>query len=154
MNKKNNKGFSLIELIVVVAIMAVLVGVLAPTYLKYVENSRIQKDVSAVGEVVNAVKVAMADEKVNTATTAEKFVVTGGTKLTFSASSDKKLEKELASIVKEIDLTSNAFKEKSVTISVSNTSGDVTIEVTTTATDSAALEALGKLNEYKAVSGE
>ena len=32
----NNKGFSLVELIIVVAIMAVLIGVLAPTYLKYV----------------------------------------------------------------------------------------------------------------------
>ena len=37
---KNNKGFSLVELIVVVAIMAVLVGVLAPAYLRYVEKTR------------------------------------------------------------------------------------------------------------------
>ena len=29
--KMNNKGFSLVELIVVIAMMAVLIGVLAPT---------------------------------------------------------------------------------------------------------------------------
>lgn len=38
--KLNNKGFSLVELIIVIAIMAVLIGVLAPQYLKYVERSR------------------------------------------------------------------------------------------------------------------
>ena len=37
--QKNNKGFSLVELIVVIAIMAVLVGVLAPQLMKYVEKS-------------------------------------------------------------------------------------------------------------------
>ena len=63
MNKKNNKGFSLVELIVVVAIMAVLVGVLAPAYLKYVENSREKKDLNNLEEVRHAVEVVLADEE-------------------------------------------------------------------------------------------
>ena len=43
-----NKGFSLVELIIVVAIMAVLIGVLAPQYLRYVEKTRLQRDAMVV----------------------------------------------------------------------------------------------------------
>ena len=38
--KINNKGVSLIELIIAIAIMSVLTGVVAPQYLKYVERSK------------------------------------------------------------------------------------------------------------------
>jgi type IV pilus assembly protein PilA len=61
---KNNKGFSLVELIVVIAIMAVLMAVLAPALLRYVEKSRIQKDESAASEVENAVEIAMSDNDI------------------------------------------------------------------------------------------
>ncbi len=59
--KKNNKGFSLVELIIVIAIMAVLIGVLAPQYLKYVNNSKISTDATNAQEVATAVNVAIAD---------------------------------------------------------------------------------------------
>jgi prepilin-type N-terminal cleavage/methylation domain-containing protein len=59
-----NKGFSLVELIVVIAIMAVLVAVLAPSLLQYVERSRAQKDDSAMGEVANAIMLALSDQDV------------------------------------------------------------------------------------------
>ena len=59
-----NKGFSLVELIVVIAIMAVMTSVLAPSLLGYVEQSRMAKDDSAMGEVNNAIKLALADQNV------------------------------------------------------------------------------------------
>ena len=59
MNK--NKGFSLVELIVVVAIMAVLVGILAPAYLSYVEKTRRGADEDMAEEVRHSVEVAAAE---------------------------------------------------------------------------------------------
>ena len=38
--KKDNKGFTLVELVIVVAILAILGGSLAPQYTTYVEKSR------------------------------------------------------------------------------------------------------------------
>ena len=56
----NKKGFSLIEIAIVLAILIVLLGVLAPTLLRYTENSRAQKDNSAMDEVLEAVVLALS----------------------------------------------------------------------------------------------
>lgn len=56
-----NKGFSLVELIIVIAIMAVLVGVLAPQFMRYVERSRESADIQNCQEIISAIQVAVAD---------------------------------------------------------------------------------------------
>lgn len=58
----NNKGFSLVELIIVIAIMAVLIGVLAPQYLKYVKNSKISTDITNAEALATAINVAVSDD--------------------------------------------------------------------------------------------
>lgn len=58
----NNKGFSLVELIIVIAIMAVLMGVLAPQYLKYVKSSKISTDITNAESIATAINVAVADQ--------------------------------------------------------------------------------------------
>ena len=59
--KENNKGFSLVELIVVIAIMVVLIAVLGSTILGYVEKSKYSKDMSALDSINTAVKTFVAD---------------------------------------------------------------------------------------------
>lgn len=60
-----NKGFSLVELIIVLAIMAVLIGVLAPTYLKYVDRTKRTKDCTNLGAILDACEVLAADPDVD-----------------------------------------------------------------------------------------
>ncbi len=80
MKKTNNKGFSLVELIVVIAIMAVLIVVAAPQFLKYVEDSRRAKDVQLASSLHTAYLADIADNNttVITATTVTKAKIDSG----------------------------------------------------------------------------
>lgn len=58
------EGFSLVELIIVIAIMAILIGVVALVVLPYLDSSRESRDRQALAEVTNAFKSAMSNEAV------------------------------------------------------------------------------------------
>lgn len=111
MKKMNNKGFSLVELIIVIAIMAVLMGVLAPQLLRHVETSRLQSDLTAMSEVDSATTIAISSSEniYKTLTAGTTVTIENGEKLT-STNSD--LEAELLkTIPNEMKLTSKSCKE-------------------------------------------
>ena len=62
MKKMNNKGFSLVELIIVIAIMAILAAAIAPALIRYIDKSRKANDVTAAGTIATAVEAALANE--------------------------------------------------------------------------------------------
>lgn len=64
--RKNKKGFSLVELIIVVAIMVALIAVLAPSYIKYVQKSRDSAITTAAEDIYTAIKTYYGDVDTDT----------------------------------------------------------------------------------------
>ena len=65
--RRSNKGFSLVELIIVIAIMAILVGVMAPQLIKYIEKAKVSNDTQIADTLHSAITYALMDPEVNAA---------------------------------------------------------------------------------------
>ncbi|MDD3174366.1 MAG: type II secretion system protein [Herbinix sp.] len=74
----NNKGFSLVELIVVMAIMAILAVTLAPRLTHYVDKARQASDEDAANTIYNTTRLTLADDNLFSAftTNATKIATT------------------------------------------------------------------------------
>ena len=63
-NLKHDKGFSLIELIIVIAIAAILVAIMVPVLIKYIEKTNVSSDIQLADTVRSAFLCAVTDAKV------------------------------------------------------------------------------------------
>ena len=81
--KMNNKGFTLVELIVVLVILAILAAILVPTLMGYIDKARSEKDFST------AQSVRVAAQSIAAEVYAKKGEVTTGTNGTFGEAEKK-----------------------------------------------------------------
>lgn len=126
--KLGNKGFSLVELIVVIAIMAVLVGVLAPTLIRNVEKSRESTDLQNLDSIRQAVITAMSDENVASEyVSGGSFNVTSGASAYASASTHMNSEMS-QTLADGISLKSAAAKGNTVKVTI-DANGKVSVGV-------------------------
>lgn len=129
MKKMNNKGFSLVELIIVIAIMAILVGVLAPQYMKYVEKSRVSTDIQTLESIKSAIQTVVVDPSVDVSGDIELEMTKSGT----GAPSGATLNSTIKTAIEEItgDLTKvKAKSDKCNNAKITYTKSTNTITVT------------------------
>lgn len=138
-SKKENKGFSLVELIIVIAIMAILVGIVGTQVIPYIDKSRNAKDVQKLSGLCTDAMTAYSSNAATLDATSVYTIEIGDSvdvKKGGAADTDTTLKdafEELNGIkkVSDLKLESKAGKDVTkVTITCQNT-GDM-ITVTTT----------------------
>lgn len=72
--QKNNEGFSLIELIIVVVIMAIAIGVMAPQLIKYIEKSNVSADKQLADTIRTGVSTSIVDAEVQADVASQPFL--------------------------------------------------------------------------------
>jgi len=159
LQENDKKGFSLVELIIVMAIMAILVGIVASQVLPYMEKSRQSKDQqllsSLVTDMVSA--IAQADKAVvdfsgelNTISIAsggDWSTVLGGLRSNDGSSvvSVADIESSIAANLKSKAATDSNKGNSKIYVSYSSTDGEVCVWIPVSSSDDTYASALDKL---------
>lgn len=136
MKKLNNKGFSLVELIIVIAIMAVLAGALAPALITYIEKSRISTDKQTADTIRSAIQAALADDTIYDATIKDAAIsgtyTPGTTGLALTGVTDTSCKDQVNDNVKPANVkikSKKAWNETAFQVRIT-TDGDVRVFLT------------------------
>ena len=124
---KNNKGFSLIELIIVIAIMAVLVAIIAPNLTKYLGSSKQKTDQKNADELASQIQTSITDYETSNG-------ALGACSITWSGSTASSGNTAFDTILNDTITTSAVSKETgapaSATIATKASGSGYTITVT------------------------
>lgn len=71
---KNNKGFSLVELLIVIAIMAIAIGLMAPQLIKYIEKTNVSSDIQLADTIRTGVTTSIVDAEVRADDASQPFL--------------------------------------------------------------------------------
>lgn len=116
---KTNKGFSLVELIVVIAIMAIVSAVAIPVYQSYLTKAEDAVQLQSVSELAYAVELANAEYFTQSAAVLanDKTAIT----VTFYGANGAKAAEQVGEIM------SANYTDSSVTFTFENSLGDVAV---------------------------
>lgn len=127
-----NKGFSLVELIIVIAIMAILVGVMAPQLLKYVERTRVSADTQVADTVRTAIVTSLMDPQVDDAPSTKAYATLAAL---YGDATSPKFVAAVKDVLNETDATkvdaklkSKAYKGQPIKIDIADNKVKITID--------------------------
>lgn len=99
LRENEEKGFSLVELIIVMAIMAILVGVVASQVIPYMEKSRQAKDQQQISGMATDITASIASAAVTVKSTSDAVLSEAAIKnLAQNASDGDKIVEEFVSL--------------------------------------------------------
>lgn len=109
------EGFSLVELIIVIAIMAILIGVVTLAVLPNIAKSKESKDISALDSLLSALNNAVASQQVSTGGSFDMSISTNGeatfpTGLPAARANDQKVADATAELMGKTKITLSSAK--------------------------------------------
>ena len=124
MRKLNNKGFTLVEIVIVIVIIAILAAMLVPALTQWIDKSKLKTFTSACGTIRTSVQAAISEEyAVNSSVTQIKDVGVDEAEATIGADIGKTVELKPAATV-EAGTVSDG---KDFAIDEASTADDITI---------------------------
>ena len=65
MQKKNNRGFTLLELLIALAILAIIAAIIIPNFFATTDRARLRSDIASARVIQNAMELYHAERGVN-----------------------------------------------------------------------------------------